>query len=426
MDVRDTLDGAALRAGASGCRESAWKKRRHTTGLDQRRLLSRIAGPSQVRRSTIDIQVLQGGGRMRRVAELDSIRGLAALAVMVYHLNSPAFLFQGVRVDLFLVLSGYLVTTIVLDRADAENFYLAFQARRVLRIWPIYYLTLAAVVAVNACLARSTAIDALPNYLTFTQNIQRYWSDSVPPFKWYYVHTWSLALEQQFYLFWPILLGLAGRRRLVRLAVGLMAVSVTARALGYHWWILIARCDGFALGSILAGVFADRERAEAMRAVYGRRLRLALGVSVSFLLATLPFSLGLDFDQSMSLGPSLTILGFNLVFFSLIGLVVCFSGDPALRVLRDSRLKYLGVISYGLYIYHPLVYNCVGRVSGRLGLGESWRTDLVKLVASVVLAGLSWRFVERPFLALRDLFEYGPARSGRGARASAALHGAEA
>ena len=150
---------------------------------------------------------------MRRVSELDAIRGLSALGVMIFHLDSAAFLFQGVRVDLFLLLSGYLVTSIILKRGDAANFYPVFQARRVLRIWPIYYLCLAALVAVNAGLPRPTAIDALPNYLTFTQNIQRYWSDSVPPFKWYYVHTWSLALEQQFYVFWPLLLGLAGRTR---------------------------------------------------------------------------------------------------------------------------------------------------------------------------------------------------------------------
>ena len=225
---------------------------------------------------------------MRRVPELDSIRGLAALGVMIYHLNSPAFLFQGVRVDLFLILSGYLVTTVILNRGNAGNFYLVFQARRVLRIWPIYYLTLAALVATNACLARSTAIDALPNYLTFTQNIQRYWSNSVPPFKWYYTHTWSLALEQQFYLFWPLLLAVAGRRRLVELAVALVAISVTARALGFHWWVLLSRCDGFALGSILALLFGDPERVSAMRGLYGRRFAVGVVAALTFLVATLP------------------------------------------------------------------------------------------------------------------------------------------
>src|SRR3954453_8484401 len=114
-----------------------------------------------------ETSVLQGGRSMRRVTELDAIRGLAALAVMIYHLDPPAFLFKGVRVDLFLILSGYLVTTIILNKGQAANFYLVFHMRRVLRIWPLYYLILAALVAGNAFLVRSTAIDALPNYLTF-------------------------------------------------------------------------------------------------------------------------------------------------------------------------------------------------------------------------------------------------------------------
>jgi peptidoglycan/LPS O-acetylase OafA/YrhL len=363
---------------------------------------------------------------MRRVPELDSIRGLAAVGVMIYHLHPTAFMFQGVRVDLFLILSGYLVTTIVLNRGEAGNFYQVFQARRILRIWPVYYLSLGALVAVNACLERSTAIDALPNYLTFTQNIQRYWSNTVPLFKCYYLHTWSLALEQQFYLFWPVVLLMAGRRRLVGLALTLVAISVTARALGFHWWVLLARCDGFALGSILALILGDRQRVEAKRGVYGRRLGLGAVAALTFLIATLPRALQFDFDASMSLWPSLAVLGFNLVYFCLIGLVLCFSGHPALRVLRDPRLLYLGTVSYGLYIYHPLVYVSVERLCSRLGVAESLWIDLVRLIASVALAALSWHQIERPFLALRDRFQYGPARSPRRTAARGALQAGEA
>jgi peptidoglycan/LPS O-acetylase OafA/YrhL len=366
---------------------------------------------------------------MRRMTELDSIRGLAALGVMIYHLNPPAFLFKGVRVDLFLILSGYLVTTIILNKGDAGNFHLVFQMRRVLRIWPLYYLTLALLVVVNTSLVRSTAIDALPNYLTFTQNIQRYWSDSVPPFKWYYTHTWSLALEQQFYLLWPLLIGLLGRRRLMPMALSLLAISVAARALGYHWWLLIARSDGFALGSILAALFADPGRVQASQQLYRRGLTLGLLASLVFLVATLPCSLQIDFDSEMSLWPSLTILGFNLVYFSLIGLVLCHSGHPSLRILRNRRLCDLGTVSYGLYLYHPLVFLGVSRFGQYLGLGETWWIELVKLAASVALAGLSWRFVERPILVLKNHFRYGPVRSIRNATAPTAptaLRGADA
>jgi peptidoglycan/LPS O-acetylase OafA/YrhL len=363
---------------------------------------------------------------MRRMTELDSIRGLAALGVMIYHLDPPAFLFKGVRVDLFLILSGYLVTTIILSKGNAGNFHLVFQMRRALRIWPLYYMILAVLVLVNSYLIRSTAIDALPNYLTFTQNIQRYWTDSVPQFKWYYTHTWSLALEQQFYLIWPLAIGLLGRKRLVPLSLSLLAISVAARAYGYHWWLLIARSDGFALGSILGILFADPERVETSQRLYRRGLTLSLAGSLAFLVATLPYSLQFDFETAMSLWPSLTILGFNLVYFSLIGLVLTQSGHPSLRILRNRRLCDLGTVSYGLYLYHPLVFLSVSRLGQYLELGEAWWIELVKLVASIIAASLSWRYIERPILVLKNHFRYGPARPIENAPVTSVLSGADA
>ena len=86
---------------------------------------------------------------MQRVKELDSIRGLAALAIVIYHLWFPAVAAFGLAVDLFFVLSGYLITTIILDNALTEGFLLSFYARRSLRIWPVYYLTLSAVVLIQ-------------------------------------------------------------------------------------------------------------------------------------------------------------------------------------------------------------------------------------------------------------------------------------
>ena len=83
---------------------------------------------------------------MQRVKELDSIRGLAALTIVIYHLWFPAVGVFGLAVDLFFVLSGYLITTIILDNALTEGFLFSFYVRRSLRIWPVYYLTLAAVV----------------------------------------------------------------------------------------------------------------------------------------------------------------------------------------------------------------------------------------------------------------------------------------
>jgi peptidoglycan/LPS O-acetylase OafA/YrhL len=207
-----------------------------------------------------------------------------------------------------------------------------------------------------------------------------------------------------------------------------VAVSVVARALGFHWWILIARCDGFALGAILAVLFIDPERTRSLLGRYRRGFFAGVGSALAFLLATLPLSLWYDFEASMSFWPSLTVLGFNLFFFSLIGLVLCHTGDPALRVLRDRRLCYLGIISYGIYIYHPIMFLCVARLTGALGMGDAWWVGPAKMAASVFLASLSWRYLEQPILALRDRFRYsfGPSATFHVANPAAAVHGADA
>lgn len=99
---------------------------------------------------------------MQRVKELDSMRGLAAIAIVVYHLWFIKITVLGAAVNLFFVLSGYLITSILLNNPPSERFLLSFYARRGLRIWPIYYLALAALVILNPYLANPGPLDACP------------------------------------------------------------------------------------------------------------------------------------------------------------------------------------------------------------------------------------------------------------------------
>ncbi len=119
---------------------------------------------------------------MRRIPELDALRGLAALAIVVYHLWVPQVTLLGTAVDLFFVLSGYLITSIILGQVDQPGFLGRFYARRALRIWPIYYLSLLALVALSPLLPGPSRLDGLPYYLTYTQRIPDYWFGDVPPF----------------------------------------------------------------------------------------------------------------------------------------------------------------------------------------------------------------------------------------------------
>lgn len=343
---------------------------------------------------------------MGRIKELDGIRGLAALVVMIYHLEPKAFALAGIRVDLFLVLSGFLITRIILQKSKNPGFHRVFLVRRATRILPAYFLAMALVLLSNLCLTRPFSIAGLPYYMSFTQNLPRYWGAAPPPFHLYFLHTWSLALEQQYYFFWPLLVAVTGRRLLVPCAVVLAGASVAARGAGVHWWILPGRFEGLALGSVLA-VVAEAGPDEHWRCSLLRMFLIAsAAIGVGMSVVCLAVSGSWDFESSMTPKLSLAILGFNLLYFGAIGLVILSAGHPSLRVLRNRHLGHLGKVSYGLYVYHPLVFIIVVAFGRASGLGEPLWLEGVKLAACVVVASISWRWVEQPLVTLGAQYRY--------------------
>ena len=105
---------------------------------------------------------------MKRIPELDGLRGIAAVAIVLYHLWFLDIVMMGTAVNLFFVLSGYLITAIILRNGHSEGFLKNFYMRRGLRIWPIYYLTLFLLVAARAWLPQPGSLAGLPYYLTYT------------------------------------------------------------------------------------------------------------------------------------------------------------------------------------------------------------------------------------------------------------------
>jgi peptidoglycan/LPS O-acetylase OafA/YrhL len=348
---------------------------------------------------------------MPRVPELDAVRGLASLMILVYHFYARRLPFGWAAVDLFFVLSGYLITTIILVNRDSPRFLLHFYIRRGLRIWPIYYLSLLLLLVIGPFLPRPSRLAGLPYYLTYTQYVEHYWSATATEFSWYFKHTWTLAIEEQFYLLWPAAVLLVGRRRVVPLALALLATSVAARYRGVHWWILLARADGFALGGLLAALKLAPPRIGMSRGLPRAGL-LALGTAALAYLVAAGALGGLP-DHGAPPRPAATILAINLFCFALIGLVVAHSGHPALRLLRARRLAGLGTISYGLYLYHMIILRIRMDVMRQAGLRSNAWIDALTLAACFAAAVLSWRFVERPILALKDRFPYREAGSPR-------------
>jgi peptidoglycan/LPS O-acetylase OafA/YrhL len=158
---------------------------------------------------------------------------------------------------------------------------------------------------------------------------------------------------------------------------------------------------------LLAGLLEDREQV----ARHARRFALLF---LTLAAVTLSYPLwGRIVLRRVLQAPALTILSLNLFFmtlfyFCVVGTAVCFGGRPWLAPLRDRRLAYLGRISYGLYLYHPLVYIAVDSAADHFGLGRSFGLDLLKFTITVGVAACSWRFIEQPILALKDRFDYRP------------------
>ena len=346
-----------------------------------------------------------------RIAELDALRGVAVAMVCGCHLwpNSRIFYCGWSGVDLFFVLSGYLITQIILRNGREPGFLRTFYVRRTLRIWPVYYLTLMVIVAVAPAVARSRGwvVTSLGYYLTYTQNlfVSRIPDDSV--YRKCYGPTWSLALEEQFYLLWPALLLVLPRRGLPLVSVGWILVACGTRGRGPELDTLVGRGDGLALGGLLAYMLNDRRRLAAGLGKY----RLGFGlltIATLVILAMMLLDRGRRVLAYPPEPPSLGLFLLDLLFFSMIGLGVCFAGHPATFLLRDRRLVGLGVISYGVYIYHLPAFRVVEGFSLRFGLGDRLDLDLAKLALSVLIAALSWKFFEQPILALKKRFAYSP------------------
>jgi peptidoglycan/LPS O-acetylase OafA/YrhL len=346
---------------------------------------------------------------MKRIKELDSIRGLAALVIVFYHLWFQKIGILGSAVDLFFVLSGYLITTIILTNSFSERFLFNFYMRRGLRIWPIYYLTLLAMVLFFAYLPPCGNLSDLPYFLTFTQEIVHYRPSMEPSFPSAFRHTWSLAIEEQFYLIWPPLVWWFGIKRLPVTSALLIVVALSARALDFSAFLLITHCDGLALGGLLAGIQAAHA-GSAEPGVHRPALRIVGFVSTVAMIAVVAFPGCLN-SRWPGLVPDALIRTFkplclNLMFFALVGNIANHAGSTCLRWLRDPRLVYLGSISYGIYLYHHFIFELFAYYTRFYGWKDHVAVDVGKLTLSIAVAALSWRFVERPILSFKDRFGY--------------------
>ncbi len=349
---------------------------------------------------------------MRRVSEFDALRGMAALGVLMFHLrpNEGWTHFGMTGVHLFLVLSGYLITGIVMKHVGAPGFFKAFYARRILRIWPIYYLTLIALVVLQQRLPNPPSLEGLPFYLTFTQYtwhwpiLQKFLS--VPPeVVRAFEHSWTLALEEQFYLLWPLAIAVCGRKRVVPMVLAIVGFGLWFKTQGFDTWILFNNFGAFALGGLIAAMLEDKARVERNR----------LGLTAFFLAASVVGFAYVRWFYTVEVSSwprswmlwrdSILNFGFYTIHFGIVGAVAVNAGSRVLAPLRMKELTHLGEISYGMYLYHLPIYWLMGGYW--IQIGEPWTIWVAKIAVTFVVATLSYRYIEQPILTLKDRFPYG-------------------
>lgn len=352
---------------------------------------------------------------MRHVPELDALRGLAIIGVVLHHSPAleqisglgPILGLSFAAVDLLLVISGFLFTMVFLEH-DARDVrtYFCFLMRRALRIAPVYYVSLLIAVVVAVWQGSPPHWQALTHSLVFLQNLPLYWAETAPVIE-PFAPSWAVAVVVQFALVWPLLIGWLGRRAIMPLSVLILVAGLASRANGYPYQLLLTRGDGLALGAILAvlahGGALDRHRTRFALAF------MALGmmaVGALFWMQPLAMAIGEHWPGlsagSMIIAAMLTCT--NLAVACLTGLILCYAGRPSLSLLRGGPLCVLGVISLGIYLYHP-IYFYVLRVSVPDGRQTLAQTALV-YAATLVTANVSWRVLEEPFLELKPRFSY--------------------
>jgi peptidoglycan/LPS O-acetylase OafA/YrhL len=330
--------------------------------------------------------------------QLDSIRAIAVTAVIYSHFWDRQSGLGELGVRVFFLLSGFLLTGILLDERDhhagdryrprlLRNFYL----RRILRIWPAYFLTLAILVASNA----RGVLDTLPWHLFFATNIlfvlTQSWCPSITD------HLWTLSVEEQFYLGLPVLILFISRGRLLPILVGLIVLGVLFRLAaisfpgdpGIYFILPIAQFDALAGGALLALIQRQRGPIDWIR-LLAWSLPLALVASWT----PLPEWIHFPLVEAVRLLPVAALVA---------GCSRGISG-PVGAILGNRWLVAMGRLSYGIYLFHPLTAGAYVRASHLFDLPQFAYGPggfLIDLVGTIIVAVLSWLAIERPALALK-------------------------
>lgn len=376
----------------------------------------------------------------QRIPELDGLRGTAIGLVILFHLglslpNIPHPLFQFMLfgwsgVDLFFVLSGFLIGGILIDHRDAGHYFKPFYARRFFRIVPIYAVVLLGYAIcwwMGGDVRRTLVGNVGPPmpwyaYLSFTNNLWLAMHNTMDVFL---PVTWSLAVEEQFYLTLPLIVRYVSPKNLPRVIFSITGVVITLRIVGclsghlhqnqayvLPWF----RSDSLMIGVICAMAIRD----EHIKRFLDRRIWIVYGALASLGAALYAIGGALPAKSDSPATPLMTF-GLTLVamfYASLLLLSLLRPGHPTSWLFRAPPLRFLGKVSYCVYLIHQAILGVAMSTLGDLRPGSDtlwqWGAALTGIAVILIVAQLSWSFFESRLVPIGHRFKY----SGRRAKAA--------
>lgn len=338
--------------------------------------------------------------RTKHFESLDGLRCLSIVWVIAFHCqltNTAIFRTGQYGVSLFFVISGFLITTLLLreQRANGAISLKGFYLRRTLRIFPLYYAALALysalVIAAEHGPERGAFFHNLPFYLTYTNN---WFVDKDASARVIFAFAWSLATEEQFYLAWPWVVRFAKRWQVPVITISAaLAFDLCAEAAAALGWlgnehalavrVLTSIASPICGGGLLAYAF-DRPASFAVAWRFlGHRAAAPLALVAVAVLYALRWEPPLILAMVLLIGSC------------------CIRNDNGLAFpLRNPVVRYVGMISYGLYLLHMLAMNATKRIRSE----HDWLFLAIALALSVAMASVSYWTFELPFLRLKNRF----------------------
>lgn len=358
-------------------------------------------------------------GTTGHVLELDGLRGIAILVVCIFHFSFVmgscqlplAHSFQNIvwigwcGVDLFFALSGFLITGILLDTRHSATYFRTFYVRRALRIFPLYFAFLAIMLGLVHHLLWRHRYPGITTwwYLVYLQN----WKPNHTAGDLHVDHLWSLAIEEQFYMVWPLFLWLTPRKWIAPLTLLIGATAMVLR-----WYIApgefmyrgtLTRMDGLALGALVAIVV----RTPSLRRALRRGFPFALAISAGSAFTAFAAEGNFRWDRPVQIygATGLASLFALLVFW-------CVEFRPS--SLRNKFLRSFAKYAYAIYVFHSPLNQILSekleplwpKFSPLMDFGLRCLYIPVMIAVSWCLGWLSWQYVEGPMNRLKRSFPY--------------------